>query len=143
MSTAILNKFYPFVNQLASESHNLGSDTFYIELLNSPISASCAVEADLAPDIGTGNGYTTGGVICGSAVYSGQVNGVYKLILPNVTITGSGGIIGPFQYVVVFNQTAPTDELVGWMDYGSPVSVNNGESFYIEFDQTMGVLTLQ
>ena len=143
MSTAILNKFYPFSEALAEKVHNLGSDTFYIQLLNSPISASCAVEADLPADIGTGNGYTSGGFSAGSAVYSGQSNGVYVLKIANQTVTASGGVLGPFQQVVIYNQTSTNDNLIGWMDYGLPISLNNGENFYIQFDQTMGVLTLQ
>ena len=143
MSTSILNKFYPFSEAVAEKVHNLGSDTFYIQLLNSPISASCAVEADLPADIGTGNGYITGGFSAGSAVSSSQTNGVYTLKLANYTVTASGGVLGPFRYLVIYNQTSTNDNLVGWMDYGQSISLNNGESFYIQFDQTMGVLTLQ
>ena len=143
MSTAILNKFYDFADAICQEKHNLGTDTFYIQLLNTPISASCAIESDLPPDIGTGNGYISGGFSAGSAIYSGQTKGIYTLKIANQTVTASGGVLGPFEYVVLFNQTAPNDNLIGWMDYGFPITLNNGESFYIEFDQTMGILTLQ
>ena len=47
-----------------------------------------------------------------------------------------------FRYVVLFNDTATNDELIGWWDYGSAVSLANTETFTVDFDATNGVLTI-
>ena len=71
---------------------------------------------------------------------SAQASGVYTLTLTDLTLTATGGAIGPFQYVAVYNdtQTSPADPLIGWYDYGSAVTVNNGETFVIDFGADAG-----
>lgn len=87
------------------------------------------------------NGYTTGGTAA-SITSSAQSSGTYKLVLGDVTFTASGGSIGPFQYVVLYNDTAAADELIGWYDYGTALTVTNGNSFTVDFDAAAGVLTI-
>ncbi len=38
-----------------------------------------------------------------------------------------------FRYVVIYNDTATNDELIGFYDYGSDVTLANGETFTIDF----------
>ena len=98
------------------------------------------VKANLT-EISAGNGYTAGGsTITISA--SSQSSGTYKLVVADVTITASGGAIGPFRYAVVYNDTAATDELICWHDYGSSISLNSGETFTWDADATNGLLQL-
>jgi hypothetical protein len=134
-------KFYSFVEALAEKKHNLGADTLKLLLSNSAPSASThTVKADLT-EITPGNGYTAGGstlVVTSSA----QTAGIYKLIANDVTITASGGSIGPFRYVVLYNDTATNDELIGFWDIGSSVTLASGESYPADFSATAGVLQL-
>jgi hypothetical protein len=140
---ATFNKFQAFVEALAEKKHNLGSDTFKVQLLNTaPDAAADAVEADLPADLSTGNGYTAGGVSAGTATSSAQTNGTYKLTITDLVITASGGSIGPFRYVVLLNDTATDEDLIGYYDYGSSITLNNGETFTVDFDGTNGVLTI-
>ena len=137
---ATFNKFNSFVEALAEKAHNLGADTLKVALSNSAPSATNTVLADIT-QISAGNGYTTGGTQATQSS-SAQTSGTYKLVLNDVTFTASGGSIGPFRYVVLYNDTAASDELIGYYDYGTSLTVTSGNSFVVDFDATNGVLTL-
>jgi len=70
--------------------------------------------------------------------------GVTKVILPDMTITASGGAIAEFQWVVLYNDTpvSPAKPLIGWMDYGTGLTLADGESLVIDFSDTLGLFTL-
>jgi len=138
---AAFNKFNSFVEALAEKKHDLGADTLKVMLTNAAPVATNAVKADLT-EISAGNGYTAGGNTA-SVTSSAQTSGTYKLVLGDpATWTASGGSIGPFRYAVLYNDTAASDELIGWWDYGSSITLAAGESFAVDFDPTTGVLTL-
>lgn len=137
------NKFEAFVEAVAEKLHDLGADEFYVQLLaTAPDGAADAVETDLPADLGTGNGYTSGGLTVGTATGSAQTGGTYKLDIADKVITASGGSIGPFRYVVLLNNTAAAKNLIGYYDYGSALTLLDSETLTIDFDGTNGVLTL-
>ena len=136
---AAFNKFNSFVEALAEKVHNLGADTLKVMLTNSAPVASNTVKANLT-EISAGNGYTAGGHTINISS-SSQTSGTYKLVVADVTISASGAV-GPFRYAVIYNDTATNDELIGWYDYASSISLANGESFTIDFDPTNGLLQL-
>jgi hypothetical protein len=138
---ASFNKFNSFVEALAEKKHDLGADTLKVLLTNTAPVATNSVKADLT-EISAGNGYNAGGNTA-SVTSSAQTSGTYKLVLGDpATWTASGGSIGPFRYAVLYNDTAASKELIGWWDYGSAVTLADGESFAVDFDPTTGVLTL-
>jgi hypothetical protein len=138
---ASFNKFNSFVEALAEKKHDLGADTLKVLLTNTAPVATNGVKADLT-EISAGNGYTAGGATA-SITSSSQTSGTYKLVLGDpATWTASGGTIGPLRYAVLYNDTATNDELIGWWDYGSSITLAAGESFAVDFDGTTGVLTL-
>jgi hypothetical protein len=139
---AAFTKFNAFVENLAEGKFNLGTDTLKVYLTNTaPDAAADAVKADLA-EISAGNGYTAGGNTA-SVTSSSQTSGHYALVLGDpATWTASGGSIGPFRYAVLYSDTAANDELIGAWDYGSEITLADGESFAVDFDPTTGVLTL-
>ena len=139
---ASFNKFNAFVAAVANKVHNLGADTFYVQLMNSVPSAANAVETDLPADLSTANGYTAGGVSAGVATGSSQSGGLYKLTIADKVITAAGGTIGPFRYAVLLNNSATNKELIGWYDYASSITLNDTETFTIDFDGANGVLTI-
>lgn len=138
---ATFNKFNSFVEALAEKAHNLGADTLKVMLTNSAPIASNTVKANLT-EISSGNGYTAGGSTVTISA-SSQTAGLYKLVGGDVTITASGGSIGPFRYVVLYNDTASNDELIGWWDYGSSITLLAGETITIDLDASNGILTIQ
>lgn len=138
---AAFNKFQPFVNALATKVHNLGADTFFVQFMNTAPTNTNAIETDLPADLTTAGGYTAGGFTVGTAFSSGQTAGTYKLTITDNVFTATGAV-GPFRYVVLFNNTATNKDLIGWYDYGSSISLANTETFTIDFDGTNGVLTI-
>lgn len=101
-----------------------------------------AVKADLT-EISAGNGYTAGGTAAASNAYS-QTTGTGKLTANDVVFTAAGGTIGPFRYVTLYNDTptSPADPLILWWDYGSSITLADGETFTVDFDAAAGILTL-
>ena len=136
---ATFNKFNSFVEALAEKVHNLGSDTLKVMFTNSAPSAANTVKANIT-EIAAGNGYTAGGT---QAVISAssQTSGTYKLVLADVVFTASGAV-GPFRYVVLYNDTATNDELIAYADYGSSISLANGETFTVDFDAVNGAIQI-
>ncbi len=131
-------KFNSFVEALAEKVHNLGSDQLKIALTNTNPTAAATNYASLTSPIAATNlsGATPFNVTTSSSSQSG---GTYSLVCADLTLTATGSV-GPFQYVVLFNDTAASDELIGYWDYGSAVTMSNGETFLIDFGAT--VLTL-
>jgi hypothetical protein len=75
---------------------------------------------------------------------STQTSGTYKLVLADITLTSSGGSTGPFRYVYIYNDTvaAPADPLIGYYDYGSSLTLNDGDSLTVDFSAANGVLQI-
>lgn len=140
---ASFNKFQSFVEAVAEGKHDLGADTLKVALTNTAPTATDTVfdPGSAHPPPAAANGYTTGGDTT-AQVSSAQTSGTYKLTLTDVVVTASGGQIGPFRYVILYNDTAASDELIGWWDYGSSLTLNDGETFTTDFDATNGVLTI-
>jgi hypothetical protein len=133
---ATFNKFNSFVEALAEKVHNLGSDQLIVALTNSAPLATNTVLTDIT-EISYANLSSRNVTTSTSA----QSSGTYKLVCADLVLTASGAV-GPFRYVVLYNGTAANDELIGWYDYGSSISLANGETFTIDFDGTNGVLTI-
>lgn len=130
-------KFYSFVEALAEKVHNLGSDTIKVALTNSAPSQS-----DTQLSAITEVAYTYCSARTVTVTSSSQTTGTYKLVLQDLTLTASGGAVGPFRYVVLYNDTATNDELIGYFDYGSSITLSDTETLTINFDGTNGVLQL-
>ena len=75
---------------------------------------------------------------------SSQTSGTYKLVLTDITLTSSGGSTGPFRYVYIYNDTvtSPVDPLIGYYDYGSSLTLNDGDSLTVDFSAANGVVQI-
>lgn len=136
---ASYNKFQSFVEYLAEKTFNLGSDVLKVALTNSAPVNTNTVLANIT-QVSNGNGYTTGGTAA-TISSSAQTTGTYKLTLADVVFTASGSM-GPFRYVVLYDDTATNDELIAWWDYGSSITLSSGDTFTVDFDASNGVLTI-
>lgn len=132
---ATYNKFQDFVEQLCRGTHDLraAGHTLNIYLSNAVPSASLdAAKADLA-EITNQNGYTAP---VDTQQDMTETGGTATVTATDIVITASGGTVGPFQYVVLYNDTPTTpviDPLIAWWDYGSAVTLQDGETFTVNF----------
>lgn len=138
---AVYNKFQDYAEQLNRGVHNWGAHTFKAAFTNTAPVATNTVLADIT-QIATGGGYTggAGGGVTLDSVTLSETGGTAKVTIADEVFTASGASVGPFRYVVIYNDTAtaPADALVAWYDYGSSITLADGESFTIDFDATNG-----
>lgn len=129
---ATYNKFQDFVEQLCKGVHQLHAAghtcNFYLTN-NAPSASDDAVKADLA-GITEQNGYTA----ADAQNDLSETTGTATFTCQDKVWTASGGSFGALRYAVLYNDTptSPADPLIAWWDYGSSVTVNDGETFTID-----------
>lgn len=133
-------KFQQFVEDLAHGVHNLGTGVLTVALTNS------------APNVATDETLSTITEVsytnCSSRVIttasSAHTTGTYKLTLTDLVLTASGGTVGPFRYVVIYNDTptSPADPLICYFDYTSSITLADTETLTIDFDGANGILQI-
>lgn len=127
---AAYNKFNAFVGELPAKTENLGADVLKVLLSNVAPVATNVVKADVT-EIAAGNGYAAGGAAV-TVTTSSQTGGTYTLAGNQVVFTAAGGAIATFRYAVLYNSTS--GNLIGWWDYGSALTLNNGDSLTVQFN---------
>ena len=136
---ATYNKFQGFVGYLGLAAINLNTDTFNVYLSNAAPSASADdVKADLA-EITNEGGYTAPVDIQNGYT---ETTGTGTMTAVDVVVTATGPV-GPFQYVVIYDDTVASpvvDPLMCWFDYGTPLTLANGETFTIDFGASLMTL---
>lgn len=137
---ATFTKFQQFVEDLTKGVHNLATGAATIYLTNSePSAADDAAKADLPAAC---SGYPANlDDVTPTVTSCEQTSGTVKYILADLTMTASGDV-GPFQYVVLFNDTSTSDSLIGYYDYGSSITLHASETLTLDFDGTDGVFSL-
>lgn len=71
---------------------------------------------------------------------STSFDGVFTMRRQNVTLTGVSGATGPFRYIVLYD--SDTNYLIGMWDWGTELTIQNGEKLTIAFDPGAGVLQI-
>jgi hypothetical protein len=134
---ATFTKFQPFVEALAEKTHNLGSDQLKIALTNTAPNATDATLSQI-----TEITYTNLSTRNLTTSTSAQTSGTYKLVIADIDLTASGGTVGPFRYVVIYNDTSTSDNLIAYYDYGTNITLQDGDALAVNFDGTNGLLTI-
>lgn len=139
-------KYNQFVEDLAQKVHDLfgaagsGADTLKVLLSNTAPNVSTHVVRGDVTELSTANGYTSGG---SSATNVGtRSGGTVTVVGTDVVFTASGGSIGPFRYVILYNDTptSPADPLIGYWDYGSSITLADTETFTTDFGASIFTL---
>ena len=143
---ATFNKVNDFV-QNAVHNMDLESDQVVIALSNTAPSAEVsnpATEGNVVLANVTQIAYTNLSSRNVTTSSSTQTGGTYKLVLADITLTSSGGATGPFRYVYIYDDTAaaPADPLIGYYDYGSSLTLNDGDSLTVDFSAANGVIQI-
>ena len=126
---ASFNKFNTFIGDLGKQIHDLqaAGNVIKVYLSNTLPVATNTVKANIA-EIAAGNGYVAGGIIIPKTWLN--VGTLWTLAGTADSIwTAVGGAIAQFRYVIIYNDTSPSDSLISWYDYGSALNVAVGESF--------------
>lgn len=136
-----------FLSQVFDEKHAIksGGDTIKARLLTTALDPADDTWSDISADeVATGGGYTSGGVTC-SVTSSGFADGRFFVVIASPSWTGSGGGFS-FRSLVLFNDTAPNDELIGGVDFGRTITIVSGENTktlgYTQFDEVNGLIVL-
>ena len=131
---ATYNKIADWVDNM-SENVDAASDQFAVALSNT------APGAEGTPPTGDGDGvlanvtevsYTNCSSRNLTTASSSQTGGTYTLDFNNLTLTASGGAVGPFEYVYDDTVAAPADPLVCYFQYpGGAITLADGETLDI------------
>ncbi len=116
--------FDVFTEDLSEKVHDFSSDTLTLALTNTLPVVTNTVLANI-----TEISYTN----CSSRALTGVtsvLSGATNTVDANsLTLTASGGSVGPFRYVVLYNSTAAGGPLICWYDYGSSITLADTETF--------------
>lgn len=131
---ATYNKFQQFMEDVFKGVHNFTSDatsTITAALTtnaNAPV-ATNAVLADL-----TQISYTNLSSRVITGVTCEHTTGTVHLTGTDLVLTASGAV-ATFRWIVLYNDdpTSPADPLISYYDYGSDVTLANGDTFTIDF----------
>lgn len=128
---ATYNKHNQFVEDVAEKVHQLQTDaitSYLTATANAPV-ATNSILANL-----TQISYTNLSSRVFTVSTAAQTSGTYTWLLADLVLTASGAVAS-FQYAGIYNDTptSPTDPLIAWYDYGSAVTLANGETFTYDF----------
>lgn len=135
-------KFQKFVLNLGKKVFDLNGDVLRVALTNTAPTVATDngfLPGSLHPPPAAANGYTSGGNTPTNSGYT-QSGGTGALVLVDTVFTATAGGIGPFRYVILYDDTAANDELIGYWDYASSITLNDGETFTVDFGSN--VLTI-
>ena len=148
---ATFTKVNGFVEHLSEGVHDLGANQLRLALSNTAPASETPDPTVLTADAVLANvteiAYTNLDSDPTSrnltVTTSAQTSGTYTLDADDVVLTASGGAMAEFRYIYIYNTagTGVTDPLIGYYDYGSGLTLADGETLTIAFD-ALGILTL-
>lgn len=146
---ATYTKIQDFAEQIGLARHNFNTATFRVALSRSDAAAGAGaavqvtdtILADFVQPTGTGYSQIDALNTWAEAAGTGTCTGT------KAVFTAGAGDWQSFRYVVLYNDdtVTPTDQLIAFWDYGSDLTLANGETFTVKFnagDPTGTIFTL-
>ena len=129
---ATYQKFNQTVEDFANGVYNCATDQFAVALTtaaNAPV-ATNTVLADL-----TEIAYTNLSSRNLTTASSGQTGGTFTQLFNDLVLTASGGPVATFRYITIYSDTptSPADPLLCFYDFGSDLTLADGETLTIDF----------
>jgi hypothetical protein len=134
---ATYNKFNGAIEDIFEKVHDMDSDQWQIALTtqaNAPTASTATTLSSI-----TQIAYTNLSAQTITTTSGAQTSGTYKLVLADLVLTASGAV-ATFREVVLFNQTAASDQMIAWWEHTADVTLASTDTFTIDFDATNGVL---
>ena len=82
------------------------------------------------------SGYTAGGYAV-TLRYASQQNGKFAYSIKDLTVTASGGEIGPFRWAVIYNDSNASESLICFYDLEEEVTINDTKSIKLDFSENL------
>jgi hypothetical protein len=126
---ATFTLFHEALKFIGDGTIDLDSHSFKAYLSNAaPNQATNTVKTDIA-EIAAGNGYTTGGfTLAVTYTETGAGTGVWRFNSNDPSWTASGGSIATHQYLIVYDDTAASDQLLGYVNRGTSDVIADGNT---------------
>jgi len=135
---AAYQKFATFAQDFLVGLHNFEADTFNIMLTQVLPNAALDNEYSDITEITPQHGYVAGG----KTIPNVQMNqvGMETIILgDSIVFTADGGIMGPFQYAVMYNASQAQKRLVAYWGYPTQLTLMDTETITIKFNPVDGI----
>lgn len=117
------NRFNSWIEYVNEKAVNWQTDTFALALTDVAPVAGNSTLSDI-----TQIDYTNLSSRTLTIASAGQVAGTYTATANQLTLTASG-FVGPFRYVVMYDDTASGKPLVQWWDNGSEITMYATDTF--------------
>lgn len=132
---ATYNKFNKFTEDVLKAVHNFSTDTLKVALTNTAPVATNSVLADI-----TEISYTNLSSRTLSGVAVSRTLGVSTVTVSDLVLTASG-TVATFRYVVIYNDTAASKNLIAWYDRGQSETLLSGDTMTLDFPSAIFDLT--
>jgi hypothetical protein len=139
---AAFQKFQQFVEDLCKGVHNFTSDS----TCSVTVALCAAANAPVATNSVLANltqiSYTNLSSRVVTGITAEHTTGTVTFTATDLVLTASGGSVAAFRYIALYNDdpTSPADPLIGWYDYGSEVTLADGETFTLDFSTGFATL---
>jgi hypothetical protein len=128
------SKFQQFVEDLCKGVHNFTSDSTCTLTVALTTNANAPVATNSILGNLTQISYTNLSSRVITGVTAEHTTGTVHLTVDDLILTASGAV-ATFRHVAIYNDdpTSPADPLICYFDYGSDVTLANGETFTLNF----------
>jgi hypothetical protein len=135
MPSSTFTFFRQFKENLAKGVHDFTSD--------STCTVTCALTAAANAPVNTNEilanltqiSYTNLSSRVVTGITAEHTTGTVAFTANDLVLTASGGSVAAFRYIVLYDDdpTSPADPLIGWFDYGSDLTLADGQTLTIDF----------